>query len=390
MGPLSLSRLADGLRRGRLLAPPARFRRRIVWTSLAKLATLALAASLATLEADRDAIAADYYLATDVPAALGSTTYTPNQILLHTSSAYSLETSLAAGFTAGALHRRNDGLWLASPAHPISLGGTEFEPRDVFSWDGASGFAMILDGSAAGIPADTRIDALFLGSAGQIVLSFDVPTRLGSVEYSRSDLVAYAGGVFSLYWSGAGAGVPAASNLVGAALDSAGVLAVTFDIPTTLSASEYLPGELAGWTGGSWYHYDTPSGWPRYAQLRDFAFVPSPGGVPDGSSLPGIPLTVAPAAGSDITLTWGSACSAGASDYEIYEGTMGSYYSHAAVFCSTGGLTSKTITPAAGNRYYLVVPRNGIREGSYGSASSGLPRPQGSGACLVQEAAACP
>src|SRR4029453_3058195 len=113
---------------------------------------------------------------------------------------------------------------------------------------------------------DTRIDALFLGSAGQIVLSFDVPTRLGGVEYSRSDLGAYSGGVFSLHWSAGGAAVPSASNLVGAAPDSAGVLAVTFDIPTTLSGSEYLPGELAGWTGGSWYHYDTPSGWPADRQ----------------------------------------------------------------------------------------------------------------------------
>ena len=357
---------------------------------LSRLATLALAVALTTLEADRGDLAGDYYLATDVPAALGSTTYTPNQILLRTGGAYSLETSLAAGFAAGALHRRPDGIWLVSPAHPISLGGTEFEPRDVFSWDGAIGFTMILDGSVAGIPAGSRIDALFLGTAGQIVLSFDVPTRLGGVEYSRSDLVAYAGGLFSLYWSATGAGVLPASNLVGAALDSAGVLVVTFDIPTSLSGSEYLPGQLAGWTGASWYHYDTPSGWPAYAQLRDFAFVPAPGGVPDGGSLPGIPLTVTPAVAGDITLAWGSACSSGASDYEIYEGTLGAYYSHAAEFCSTGGLTTKTFTPTSGNRYYLVVSRNALREGSYGSASSGVPRPQGSGACLVREPAACP
>ncbi|HEU5179212.1 MAG TPA: hypothetical protein VFW45_00345, partial [Candidatus Polarisedimenticolia bacterium] len=238
--------------------------------------------------------------------------------------------------------------------------------------------------------AGTRIDALFLGSAGQVVLSFDVPIRLGSVDYGRSDLVAYSGGVFSIYFNAAAAGVPSASNLVGAALDSAGVLVATFDVPTTLSGSEYLPGELAGWTGSSWYHYDSPSGWPPSAQLRDFAFVPAPGGVPDGSSLPGIPLTVTPAAAGAITLSWGSACSTGANDYEIYEGTAGTYYSHTAAFCSTGGLTTKTFTPTAGNHYYLVVSRNAVREGTYGSASSGAPRPQGSGACLVRDLAACP
>ncbi len=135
---------------------------------------------------------------------------------------------------------------------------------------------------------------------------------------------------------------------------------------------------------------DTPGGWPLSAQLRDFAFVPAPGSVSDGGSLPGIPLTVTPATAGDLTLSWGSACSAGASDYEIYEGTLGAYYSHLAKFCSTGGLTSKTFTPTSGNRYFLVVSRNAVREGSYGSASSGAPRPQGSGACLVRDAAACP
>jgi hypothetical protein len=77
-------------------------------------------------------------------------------------------------------------------------------------------------------------------------------------------------------------------------------------------------------------------------------------------------------------------------DYEIYEGTIGSWYSHELRYCSTGGITSKTFTPLAGNSYYLVVPTNGTREGSYGTNSAGVERPPGSPACLTQQVGNCP
>ena len=112
--------------------------------------------------------------------------------------------------------------------------------------------------------------------------------------------------------------------------------------------------------------------------------------MPDGTSVPGVPLAVTHAAGGDMTLSWGSGCGGGISDYEIYEGTLGLYYSHASKFCSTGGLTTKTFTPPAGGAYYLVVPRNALREGSYGTDSAAVQRPAGMAACLAREAAACP
>jgi len=102
-------------------------------------------------------------------------------------------------------------------------------------------------------------------------------------------------------------------------------------------------------------------------------------------------LSVQYAAAGDITLSWGSSCTTTDDDYGVYEGSIGSWYSHVARLCSTGGLTSATFTPAAGNTYYLIVPRNGQREGSYGAASNGTQRPQGGGACAVQEIAQpCP
>jgi hypothetical protein len=97
------------------------------------------------------------------------------------------------------------------------------------------------------------------------------------------------------------------------------------------------------------------------------------------------------ATGADITLSWGHSCSATDDDFAIDEGTIGSWYSHLARFCSTGGATTATFKPAPEDSYCLVVPRNAQREGAYGAASSGPPRLQGVGACAIQEVApGCP
>jgi len=116
---------------------------------------------------------------------------------------------------------------------------------------------------------------------------------------------------------------------------------------------------------------------------------PAAGAVPD-DGLSGTPLTVS-ASGGDLTLTWGSSCRSSDTDYEIYEGTLGTYYSHSEKFCSTGGTTTLTFPQPAGSTYYLIVPRNAVREGSYGQASDGSERPQGTSACKPQAIArTCP
>jgi hypothetical protein len=48
----------------------------------------------------------------------------------------------------------------------------------------------------------------------------------------------------------------------------------------------------------------------------------------------------------------------------IYEGTIGTWYSHTSIDCNDGGAPlTEQITPSAGSRYYLVVPRNSLVEG---------------------------
>ena len=95
------------------------------------------------------------------------------------------------------------------------------------------------------------------------------------------------------------------------------------------------------------------------------------GRVPDGDVVPGIPLTIEKGVGAHLTLRWGTSCSSGDSDFEIYEGSVGAFTSHTPLLCSTGGSTQATFTPSPDNRYYLVVPRNAAKEGSYGTNSSG-------------------
>ena len=129
----------------------------------------------------------------------------------------------------------------------------------------------------------------------------------------------------------------------------------------------------------------------RVSVLLNQTGVTPAGAVPDGSGVPGTPLTVVEAGGGNITLMWGASCASSDTDYAIYEGTLGDFTSHAPVFCTAGGAT-KTFTPDGVSTYYLVVPRNdSLREGSYGLDSIGSERPPSNSPCLAQKiATTCP
>ena len=111
------------------------------------------------------------------------------------------------------------------------------------------------------------------------------------------------------------------------------------------------------------------------------------GAVPDGNGVPGTPLTIRQDGSGQLVLTWGASCAARDVDYAVYEGTLGSCYSHAPRLCSTGGATTVTLSTDGMSHYYLVVPRSSLVEGSYGVASNGAERPQGSPSCAPQATA---
>ncbi|HEX4825924.1 MAG TPA: hypothetical protein VFV19_16610 [Candidatus Polarisedimenticolaceae bacterium] len=95
----------------------------------------------------------------------------------------------------------------------------------------------------------------------------------------------------------------------------------------------------------------------------------------------------------NVKLSWSASCSVSATDYAIYEGTLGNWYSHTMRTCTdTGADLTEDLAPAAGNRYYLIVALGSDGEGSYGTDSTGAERPIGSGSrCeAVQSIGPCP
>ncbi len=146
----------------------------------------------------------------------------------------------------------------------------------------------------------------------------------------------------------------------------------------------YQPASLPFRPGSAWITVPS-NGW----QEADLRTVTPAGRVPRDTVLSGTMMSVSKATAGNITLTWAASCTPGDTDYEIYEGTVGgTFTSHISKFCSTTGATSMTFTPQAGSAYYLVVPRNASREGSYGRATGGE-RFRGTTACLPQAVAVC-
>lgn len=90
-------------------------------------------------------------------------------------------------------------------------------------------------------------------------------------------------------------------------------------------------------------------------------------------------------AGGNVNLAWSASCSASDNDYAVYAGTLGNFASHQSVQCSTGGALAASVALPAANTYYLVVPRNASREGSYGRNAVGAERPSAVSACVAQQ-----
>jgi hypothetical protein len=323
-----------------------------------------------------------YELAVDVPSVLGGWHVGPQQVERHAGAGYAAIATFPNQVAIGALHRRADGAILFAPEHAVVLDGVTYEPRDVVAYTGGA-YASVFDGSSSGVPVNARIDALYLDSDGSPVMSFDVPVRLDGVWRGRSNLMRYAGGAWTLVWDAAAAGVPASVNVVGADRLPSGEMVVSFDIPVRIGGALYRPGQLVGWNGASFEDVATDPAWPPSAQLRDFSFLPAAGAVAET-------LLIGKAADADLALTWGPSCAGTDIDFEVYEGALAAgFTSHAPVLCSTGGATSVTLLPGDGDRYFLIVPRNAVTEGSYCAPGDGVERPPASAACLPRSVVDC-
>jgi hypothetical protein len=293
--------------------------------------------------------------------------------------------------------------WLFSVESASNLGGNLpvlAEPRDVVRYDGAANtYSLFFCGAGAGVPLESNVDALFLlgGDSGDLVISFDVPTLVAGTFYDPADLLRYkrvgstcSDWLFNAVFfdaSTAGVGIPTSANLIGA--DRCGNQTVmSFDVPTSLGPpglTTYAPGQLAAWNGATYSLFEPLAGWPISSAVDGVACAGNPGLVPST-------LKVNKAAGGMLQLVWDKSCSQGATDYGIYQGTIGSWYSHTLLDCSDAGNDlQEEITPGAGNRYFLVVPYNPFGEGSYGRRSGAIERPVGTAVCSASQVlTSCP
>ena len=309
-----------------------------------------------------------------------------------------------------ALHKMDrQGDWLLSVESASDLAGSlaaPAEPRDVIHYDAAAAtYSLFFCGGSVGgaVPAGVNVDAILLdgGDGGDLWVSFDVPATIAAATYEPGDLVAYRRtGPGCDGWtiletnpafdaSAAGTGIPVSSNVVGAD-KIGGTILVTLDVPTDLGPPgtiTHTGNRVLSWDGAVWSVWESLAGWTIANAVEGLSWVGNPGRIPatlvvgKSTSPPG-----------SLTLAWTPSCSGGATDYGIYEGALGSWYSHVPVVCTdSGGDLTESIVPAAGNRYYLVVPRNPAAEGSYGARSGALERPPAAGACAAtQVISSCP
>lgn len=348
----------------------------------------AVAAGLVALATP--ALATSHYVSPDVPAVLGGAAFLPSDVALNVNGAYGPALSLPAGAAIDAVYRMASGDWLFSLAAPTTLpDGVTYDPTDVVRFDGAA-YHLFLDGVASGIPPGANVDALFLaaGDPGDVVVSFDAPTTVQGNTYEPADLVHLVDGQWSLFLDASLTNPPIAvsNNVTGAGEGPGGTLVLTFDVPTTLGATTYLPGQLVQYAGTTFSLYYADPAWPAGARADAIAFLAAAGEI-------AATLTVDKSANAGrLWIRWQPSCSWGATDYGIYEGRIGSWYSHQAIDCTDDGSDlQEEIAPGDGDRYYLVVPWNGDAEGSYGQDYGGAERPVGASACsAAQSLAPCP
>ncbi len=307
-------------------------------------------------------------------------------------------------------------------ADVVNLGAVK--DNTLFSHDSdassGSGFSLFCGGTGT---AGLRRAVLAFDVAGSIPFGSAINSVTLTVYVERSGPVASFADVYSLHrlnsdWGEAGSNSP--GGMGAPAQEGDATWANTFwpdqfwnttggDYNATASATTAAaPNGFFSWSSAqmatdvaSWVNVPGGNfGWimignestPRTARLLssriglnpplltvDFTAPSGAGAVPNGDDVPGTPL-LAGKSGTpgayDLDLSWSVSCR-NAPDYSVYVGTIGDWYSHRWLLCSTGGATTASFSIAAGDDYYLIVPVSAEDdEGSYGTDGTD-PRPRG-------------
>jgi hypothetical protein len=345
--------------------------------------SLALAVALAA-----PAAAQEFTMAVDVPSNLGGATYLANQTVLRNNSGWTLKfdgpaEGLGPAVNVNAITTLDDGSgFLLSTDVPFSVGGNTYGSGDVVLYS-AGVYSLYESAANLGLPPAGNIDALSLDPGGDLIFSLDAPASLRGTTYMPYDLILYDGSLPSIYLQGQTLGIPTGTNVVGFDEDLSGHAFLMFDRPVDLGGVVYFPGDIVEHDGLEFALFFRDTGFPSGAAGTDFYFPGAPGDVET--------MVVTDRLGDRITLQWSPSCGTEASDYAVYEGSIGAWYTHDINQCSTGGDTTATITVTQDDRYFVVVPLNGTYEGSYGADSVGAERPVGQTVCVAQhDVGTCP
>ena len=234
---------------------------------------------------------AEYFVTPDTPSLLGGTIWESHEIVRNDAGTFTLERALPAGTPLDATHRMDSGHWLLSVSEPTALDGFFYDARDVVEYDGST-FSLFFSGAAAGVPAVANVDALFLlgGDAGDLVLSFDIPVSIAGVTYEPADLVRFDGAAFSVFFDASLASppIPLSTNVIEAD-ERAGKLYLSLDVPTTLGGTTYLPGQVVTWSGTNFAVRFTGNGWPAGSAMTGLALGDCLDGDGDDFGDPGEP-----------------------------------------------------------------------------------------------------
>lgn len=332
--------------------------------------------------------------ASDEPFPAAGAFITPNRTVRLATTVYGADprspSTLPPEVGISALTLLADGTYLFSADTPFTVAGATYRAGDVVRY-AAGAYSLYLGAATLGLPPQAIVDALAFDAQGRLVLSFEEPTVVGATAFAPADLALWNGTALSVYWSGAAHALAPGTNVCGAEVTSTSHVFVAFDEPSQVAGAWYLPGDIVEFNGSRASLWLRPPSFPAGNAMRDFAFEPGAAGrVPDG--LNGKPLLLRRSGrlGQDLAFAWDPACGALATDYALYQGTIGNWDAYGPQECSMGDVREYLLAMPAGNRFFLVVPHNGFYEGSHGRNSRGHERKPPAKSCLPQGSTACP
>ncbi|HZN54864.1 MAG TPA: hypothetical protein VFB67_06035 [Candidatus Polarisedimenticolaceae bacterium] len=160
------------------------------------MACLAVAAVFAVTRAAPPPVVIVPEVPTDDPGGGGST-FLPADFIRYSAGLYTPVLTISGNPAVDAVEKMDKpGNWLFSVEAANTLAGslpTPAEPRDVIRRDGAATYSFFFCGAGAGVPATSNVDAVYLegGDTGNLIVSFDVPTTIGATTFDPADLVRF-------------------------------------------------------------------------------------------------------------------------------------------------------------------------------------------------------